>query len=182
MSERLKDIRRRVQLETKLLWPEEVPWLVGEVDRLLDEVARLKVMLMDAPIDEEHEMGRKVFNDNGLEVCAEYGHEAGAAQRKLWREERSQDRTCLNCGFWEELDGVFPLYNMSGAPMDWTGWCHRYPPTRNDTDESTDDNSPTVTRHDDWCGEYVENEGACRRNPPNSAENGGFADNGAGNV
>ncbi len=174
MSERLKDIRRRVKLESKLFWPEEVEWLLGEVDRL-------EAMLSKAPISEEHEMGRKVFKDNGWEVCAEYGHEAGAAQRKLWREERSQDKTCLNCGFWEELDGVFPLYNMSGAPMDWTGWCHRYPPTRNDTDESTDDNSPTVTRHDDWCGEYVENEGACRRNPPNSAENGGFVDNGAGN-
>ena len=73
---------------------------------------------------------------------------------------------------------MFPVYNMSGEPLDWFGFCHRYPPTRNDTDESTDDNSPTVTRHDDWCGEYVENEGACRRNPPNSAENGGFADNG----
>jgi len=171
MSERLKDIRRRVQLESKLFWPEEVEWLLGEVDRL-------EAMLSKAPISEEHEMGRSIFKDNDWEVCAKYGHMADSAQYELWREERSQETTCLNCGFWRELDDVGAVYDMHGGPTDWLGFCHRYPPTRNDTDESTDDNSPTVTRHDDWCGEYVENEGACRRNPLNSAENGGFADNG----
>ena len=40
MSERLKDIRRRVKLESKLFWPEEVTWLVGEVDRLEKECIR----------------------------------------------------------------------------------------------------------------------------------------------
>ena len=40
MSERLKDIRRRVKLESKLFWPEEVTWLVGEVDRLERECIR----------------------------------------------------------------------------------------------------------------------------------------------
>ena len=40
MSERLKDIRRRVKLESKLFWPEEVDWLLGEVDRLEKECIR----------------------------------------------------------------------------------------------------------------------------------------------
>ncbi len=40
MSERLKDIRRRVKLESKLFWPEEVEWLLGEVDRLEGEGIR----------------------------------------------------------------------------------------------------------------------------------------------
>ena len=40
MSERLKDIRRRVKLDSKLFWPEEVDWLLGEVDRLEKECIR----------------------------------------------------------------------------------------------------------------------------------------------
>ena len=40
MSERLKDIRRRVKLDSKLFWPEEVTWLLGEVDRLEKECIR----------------------------------------------------------------------------------------------------------------------------------------------
>ena len=40
MSERLKDIRRRVKLESKLFWPEEVKWLLDEVDRLEKECIR----------------------------------------------------------------------------------------------------------------------------------------------
>ena len=40
MSERLKDIRRRVKLESRLFWPEEVDWLLGEVDRLEKECIR----------------------------------------------------------------------------------------------------------------------------------------------
>jgi hypothetical protein len=171
MSERLEEIRRRVKSDSRLFWPEEVTWLLGEVDRL-------EAMLSKAPISEEHELARKVFKDNDWEVCAKYGHEADASQCELWREEWSKYKVCLDCRFWRQLDGAAPLYNASGGPMDWTGFCHRYPPARNDTDPTSDDAAPAVTRHDDWCGEYVENEGACRRNPLNSAENGGFADNG----
>ena len=40
MSERLKDIRRRVKLDSKLFWPEEVDWLLGEVNRLEKECIR----------------------------------------------------------------------------------------------------------------------------------------------
>ena len=110
-------------------------------------------------------------NDKDVRECAErdgwdhhpdYGYAADDAQVAAWRKYLEKRKWCVNCRFWEKLDDSGPVYNLIGAPKKWHGFCHRYPPKRNDQrgddqrwkPEDSELDRFVTTCHLNWCGEW----------------------------
>jgi len=96
---------------------------------------------------------------------SEEGRQSGYATREqcklLLDESYEMKRCCCRCEFFEAAEEVTSTYCeaasiLRGKPtfkIEYSGFCHRFPPANQDHCESL--SYPYVTEAD-WCGEFVE--------------------------
>ena len=73
----------------------------------------------------------------------------------LLRKLKCRPNCCATCTYWRGIDG--PKKSRFGG-LDWTGACHRYPPTMpsSEPDLSDGENRFPESQAINWCGEWTD--------------------------